>query len=106
MIYLVGIYKCLECVECSAPELVEPRPELTQALGIDAVDASRTIGNVRDQPGLLQNLQMLGHRGSTDGHLVGDALNRERPVAQMFEYCATCAVGQGDQCITVSHGLR
>ena len=50
---------CLERGQRHVPELIEPLAQRTEAVWIDVVDAPRAIGTIRDQPGLLQDLEVL-----------------------------------------------
>src|SRR5881396_1707615 len=59
---LLSLGLALERVEAVAPEIVEKRLQLGEALRPRAVEASRAVASFVHEPGLLQDLQVLGDR--------------------------------------------
>src|SRR3954451_3083290 len=69
---LLGFDLALELLEAVAPEVVEERTQLDQALGADAVDTSSTVTTLADQPRAVQDAQVLGDRLPGDVEVRGD----------------------------------
>jgi hypothetical protein len=87
----------LQPLEPIAPELVQERAHLHKALGACPVEAARSVTPFRQQPGLLEDGQMLGDCRAGDvevrGDLAGAAL-----VLDEAEDLTPARLGQGFQC--------
>src|SRR5215831_15901762 len=75
----------LERGEGLVPERVEVVAELAHAVGIDPVEPPRAVSTLRDEPGLLQDAQVLRDRGPADRQLVGDLADRAGARAELLE---------------------
>jgi hypothetical protein len=64
---------------------VQLRPHGRDPLRVHAVDAARAGGAVDHEPRGLEHLQVLRHRGATDGQLAGDLPDRQRALDEAFE---------------------
>src|SRR3954451_5954428 len=69
---LLGFDLALELLEAVAPEVVEERTQLDQALGADAVDTSGTVATLAHQPSAVQDAQVLGDRLPGDVEVLRD----------------------------------
>src|SRR5690606_29980636 len=88
-----------------APEKVEFRAEGFEPGGIDAVDALLAGRRIDDQPGILENLQMLRNRRAADGQAPRQLADRAGVLRQPLEYRAPGGVGEGGPSVVrVSHG--
>jgi hypothetical protein len=86
-----------EGVELGAPEApvaVDPLVELGEALPAQRVDALLAVGRDRDEPGLLQDLEVPRHRRLGDARQCFHELPRGlRPLEQQIEQRAAPRVG-------------
>jgi len=67
------------------PKPVEVGPELGEAVGVQAVDATVTGGLVDDQPRFLQDLEVLRDGGPADGQAAGELPDRARAIGKPLE---------------------
>jgi hypothetical protein len=63
----------LKAGQRAAPELIEFGPELLETVGIDLVDAAIAVGPVGDQPGVLEDLEVLRDGRPADRKLAPSA---------------------------------
>ena len=83
---LVAALGCgLEPREGLVPESVHPFAELRDAGRLQLVQVPRPVAPVRDEPGVLQHSQMLGHGGPAHGKLGCELADGARPRAQALE---------------------
>jgi hypothetical protein len=77
------------------PEAVEPAAKRCDASRVDRVQPSRALGPHHDEPGFLEHLQVLGHRGTADIHPVGNLPHRTAAMAEAVEHTPARGVPQG-----------
>ncbi|HEY8508955.1 MAG TPA: hypothetical protein VIL32_11400 [Steroidobacteraceae bacterium] len=92
-----------ECGERFAPELIEPPAQLSEAMGIDVVDATRPFGTVRDESRLLQYFQMLRDRRPAHRHQLRDLTDGARSRAQLLEHLPAGGICKGCKGLFVRH---
>jgi hypothetical protein len=61
---------------------------------IEAVDPPVPLGARHDQPAVLEDLEVLGHRGTADRQLLGDLAHRARTASEELEDRATVRLAQ------------
>ena len=65
------------------------------------IDAAVARGPVDDEPRVLEDLQVLGHRGATDGQLARELSDRARPFRETLEDRASRRVTEGSPGISL-----
>src|SRR3989442_1245116 len=104
--FLSFLHGGLECRECVAPEVVEVVAELAEAVGIDAVETSRSVSPFGDETGLLEHAEMLRHGGPAHRQLLGQLRHGQRTSAESFEHSPSGRIPECVKRIYVSHDLR
>src|ERR1700687_4531803 len=67
------------------PHLVQIVPHRCYSRRVDPIDAPRAFGAIDDQAGLLEYLQMLGHRGPTHRHNLRELADGARTPDESLE---------------------
>src|SRR5262249_40157656 len=75
-----------------APELVDLGAKAPHAVWVELVDPASADGPVGHQPRVLQHLQVLGHRRTSDRKLRSEFADRPRAIGKAFENRAPCRV--------------
>src|SRR6266545_4037506 len=83
-----------ECLEPDVPELLEEVLELGEPFGTCQVEASGAVASLAHEPRLLQDVQVLGDRGTRHVEVRGDLACAELAVADEREDLAS--PGRGD----------
>ena len=92
----------LELGQRLLPEAVEAVAQGADRFGIDPVDASRAVELRADQAGFLQDLQVLGNGGTTDGQLARELPDGHRTAGEPLEDQPAGGVTERVQCHRVS----
>jgi hypothetical protein len=62
----------LEANQTVTPQLVEELAHLREPIRIELIEAPRAIASFRDEPGVLQNAEVLGDRRPADVEVLRD----------------------------------
>src|SRR5438128_3696025 len=104
--FLSFLHGGLECRECVAPEVVEVVAELAEAVGIDAVETSRSVSPLGDETGLLEHTEMLRHGGPAHRQLPRQRRHPQRTSTEALEHSPPRRIPESVKRIYVSHNLR
>src|SRR3954454_22718283 len=87
------------------PEGVEVGAQVGQCLRVHLVEPARADLAVDDQPGVLEDLQVLRDRGAADRELAGQLADRARPGDEALEDGLSRGIAEdGHRCSYVRHG--
>jgi hypothetical protein len=92
-----------EGLEHVVPETIQVTAEVLEAASLDAVEPPRAIALRAHEPSALEDAQVLGHRGAGDAKSARDPPDRERAAPEPLEDEATGRIGEGLDCLLVSH---
>src|SRR5580700_939291 len=68
-----GFFCCrLKCFQIAIPQLLEVLAQGLDAFRLHLVDAARSLLDVRNEPRLLEDAQMLRDGGTADGQVLGN----------------------------------
>jgi hypothetical protein len=84
----------LERGQCETPEALEIRPQLRNARRIDLIETTRSLGVVHDESDVLEDLEMLGYRGSRYRKTSGQLPNSKGLFGQQLEDGEPSGLGQ------------
>src|SRR5581483_6907109 len=86
-----------EAIQRAAPHVVQPRADGAEPFRIDLVDTPCAGGGVPDQPGRLQNGQMLRYRRPGDRDPTGELAHGARPGPQSLEQLPPGRIGKSGE---------
>src|ERR671925_320566 len=99
---LLEFGRFLEALEGLAPERVEKRPQVGEALRAEAVQPTRALSPLGHEPGLAQYREVLGDGGPGDLEAGGNLAGRE--LAPGYEAKDAAPVRLGDRAEGFFHG--
>jgi hypothetical protein len=89
----------LEAHQPVAPQLVEELAHLGETIRIELVEAPRAVTPFRDEPGLLEDAQVLGDRRTADVEVFGDLADAALVVSDEAQDLPSAREGQGPGCV-------
>jgi hypothetical protein len=92
-----------ERLEHVVPESIQIAAKVLKPTPLDPVDPPRPLTLRAHEPSPLEHAQMLRHRGAGDAKPTRDAPDRERAAPEPLEDEAAGRIGEGLDCLLVSH---
>ena len=102
---IAGLHGLLEALQAVWPELGEEVAHRVEPFGADRVQAPLAVRADRDEAGVPEHLQVLGDGLLGHVELLGDLVDRARPVPHQPHDLTPARLGEGLEC-RVAHGAQ